>query len=440
MKLIKTDFLKNAGKLFSGSIVAQAIGFTAIAALSRIYEVEEFGTVETFMKLASVFAIVAGLRYETAIVVEDDVNASQGLLRLSLFLNTTISILLLGVILLFEKNIASLFDFDRSSILYALPPMVWLISSTETLMMWRNRSKEYTKISSNRVLFSLSGTGYKLLHPSLSLLKGNGLLIGQLLAQTLAFLHIVYKLPIRFFDFTNEQIVSVAKKYKSFPLFSSPAALFNLLALSMPVFMISIFDGKESVGYFANAYKLSYLPMSMLAMAMGQVFFERIARLKEDKEAASQMAHELFNVMFLAAVIPVGILSVWGDVIAPYILGPQWEETGVYIQITIFFYFAMFLTSSFSSAFATYGKLKIQLAYNIIFLTATSLALYFGYTLGGSTRVALAWFTVVGTILRIGILNYFFYLFGKNLVAKTIFAIAITGVLIYIGFGIKEGF
>jgi O-antigen/teichoic acid export membrane protein len=131
---------------------------------------------------------------------------------------------------------------------------------------------------------------------------------------------------------------------------------------------------------------------------------------------------------------------VWGDKIAPFILGEKWEEAGVYIQITILFYFAMFMTSTFSSAFATYDKLKVQLGYNAFFLVATTTALYLGFTLGGSARVALAWFTLVGAVLRIGILNYFFLLFGKNLIPKTIFAIAITAILIYIGFGIREGF
>jgi teichuronic acid exporter len=439
--LIKSDFLKNAGKLFSGSMVAQLIGFAALAILGRMYEVEDFGVVENFMKLAGVFAVVAGLRYETAVVVENDDEKAKNLVRLSLFLNTCVSLFLLLIISLFKEAIAELFDFKNANILFLLPLMIWLISSTETLMMWRNRSKNYNRISTNRVLYSLSGTGYKLLHPIVQVLKGNGLLIGQILAQAAAFIHIAYRLPLRLFDFTKQNMLAVAKSYKSFPLYSSPAALLNLLALSMPVFMLTIFDGSESTGHFGNAYKLTYLPMSMLTLALGQVFFERIARLKNDKAAASQMAHELFNIMFGLAVIPVVILAVWGDEIAPFVLGgPKWHEAGVYIQITIPFYFSMFMTSSFSSAFATYNKLRVQLGYNAVFLIATTAALYFGFTIGGSARVALAWFTLVGAVLRIGILNYFFTLFGKNLIAKTIFALLITAILINIGFGIKEGF
>mgnify|MGYP000315243311 FL=1 len=440
LNLIQSDFLKNAGKLFSGSVVAQLIGFAALAALGRLYEPEDFGTVETFMKLAGVFAVVAGLRYETAIVVENNSDSAKDLVRLSLFLNTFISILLFIAILIFNKWLTPLFNFENSNTLYALPFTIWIMSSTETIIMWQNRSKNYNRISSNRVLYSMSGTGYKLLHPLANLIKGNGLLIGQILSQAIAFVHIAYTLPLKIADFTKDNLRAVAKTYKSFALFSSPAALLNLLALSMPVFMLTIFAGKESTGHFATAYKLSYLPMSMLAMALGQVFFERIARLKEEKESASQMAHELVNIMFGVAVIPVCILVVWGDKIAPFVLGAQWEESGVYIQITILFYFAMFMTSSFSSAFATYDKLKVQLGYNAIFLAATTAAMYFGFTIGGSARVALAWFTIVGTLLRIGILNYFFLLFGKNLIPKTIFALAITVILVYVGVGIREGF
>ena len=440
LKLIQTDFLKNAGTLFSGSVIAQLIGFAALTILGRIYTPEEFGSVDTFMKWAGVFAIMAGLRYETAIVVEHDPKNAEELTKLSLLLNAGFSLLILLIVILFKNQIGDIYKLSNPNILYALPLMVGLISGTETLMMWRNRTKEYKHISQTRVLFSLSGTGYKLLHPLTNMVKGHGLFFAQFIAQTLSYLHIAYKLPIRIFSFTKESLKHVAKTHKSFPIFSTPAALLNLLALNMPWLLIPIFDGLSATGHFGNAYKLSYLPMSMLAMALGQVFFERIARLKKDKDAASQMAHELFNIMFTAAVIPVTILAVWGDELAPFIMGDQWKEAGVYIQITIFFYFAMFLTSSFSSAFATYAKLHVQLGYNAVFLIATATALYLGYKYGGSTRVALAWFTVVGTLLRIIILNYFFHLFGKNLVAKTIFAILLTCVLVYLGFSIKEGF
>ena len=239
---------------------------------------------------------------------------------------------------------------------------------------------------------------------------------------------------------TKSDLIRLAKKYKSFSLYSTPAAFLNILATSMPVFMLAAFDGQDATGYFANAYKLTYLPMSMVGMALGQVFFERNARLKTDKKQTAVISHQLIDIMFWVALLPVVILIVWGDQIIPFILNERWAEAGVYIQIIMPFYFVMYLTTSFSSAFVTYDKLKIQLIYNICFLSITAGALYFAYTSGGNTRLALTWFTIAGVILRIIVLNYFFILFGKNLMTKTIFAILITGALVYLGFGIKEGF
>ncbi len=436
MKLLKRDFFKNASLLFSGSLIAQIIGFGALYFLGRIYSPEDFGEVETIMKLAGVLIAVAGLRYEMAIVVEENPTQAKDLLRLSLFLNFGMGILIFCIILLFKTNIGVFFKLNNPNLLFGLPLIVWITSSTESIILWQNRVKKFKKISANRILFSSSGTGYKLLHP-FTLVAGNGLFFGQVIAQAVAISHMLYKLPIQLFQTTKQNLLAVSKAYRSFAVFSSPAAILNILATSMPVFVISAFDGQQATGYFGNAYKLTYLPMSMLSLAVGQVFFERIARIKSQKENASKMAHQLLNTLFFIGIIPVIIMLVWGDQIAPLILGSQWKETGVFIQIMILFYFTMFLTSSFSSAFETYQKLKLQLGYNLIFLTCTFGALYLGYTEGGNTRTALIWFSAVGIVLRLAILNYFFVLFGKNLIAKTIFAILITGVLAYLGFYLK---
>jgi O-antigen/teichoic acid export membrane protein len=416
------------------------IGFVALIFLADMYSPEQFGELDTYMKMAGVIVAIAGLRYEIAIVVEDDEKSAQDITRLSLTLNAIVSFTVLLIILLFKNSIAELFRLNSPNLLYVVPVMVWLTSSTDTLVSWRNRAKDYTTISTNKIISSVTNVGYKLSHPFQSILSGNGLVLGTILGQAIAFIHITRKLAFNIFDTYKDALKLVWTKYKPFALFSTPSALVNILAINMPWFVIAAFDGQAATGHFGNAYKLTYLPMSMLGMALGQVFFERIARLKSNKDESAAISHQLFNLMFAAAVIPAVVLAVWGDEIAPWLLGEKWREAGIYIQITILFYFSMFLTSRFSSAFSTYNKLSIQLIYNIIFLVATFSALYFGYTIGGDTRTALAWFAIVGITLRIAVLNYFFVLFGKNLIAKTIFAIALTGLLIWLGFGIKEGF
>jgi len=82
LKLVKTDFLKNAGTLFSGSFIAQAIAFGAMIFLGRLYSPVQFGEFEVVFKLSAVIIAIAGLRYELAIVVEDSTAQAQEVTRL----------------------------------------------------------------------------------------------------------------------------------------------------------------------------------------------------------------------------------------------------------------------------------------------------------------------------------------------------------------------
>ena len=208
MKLLKRDFFKNASLLFSGSLIAQIIGFGALYFLGRIYSPEDFGEVETIMKLAGVLIAVAGLRYEMAIVVEENPTQAKDLLRLSLFLNFGMGILIFCIILLFKTNIGVFFKLNDPNLLFGLPLIVWITSSTESIILWQNRVKKFKKISVNRILFSSSGTGYKLLH-HFTLVAGNGLFFGQVIAQAVALSHMLYKLPIQVFQTTKQNLLAV---------------------------------------------------------------------------------------------------------------------------------------------------------------------------------------------------------------------------------------
>ena len=165
MKLVKTDFLKNAGTLFSGSLIAQAIAFGAMIFLGRLYSPVQFGEFEVVFKLSAVIIAIAGLRYELSIVVEESTAQAQEVTRLTLLINAGISLCLVLCIALFKNQITGLLKLDNVDLIYTVPFIVWLSSSTETIIGWRNRNKEYATISTNRVVASSSSVVYKLSHP-----------------------------------------------------------------------------------------------------------------------------------------------------------------------------------------------------------------------------------------------------------------------------------
>jgi lipopolysaccharide exporter len=405
----------------------------ALYFLGRIYSPTDFGQLEFILKLSGVFIVIAGLRYEMAIVVEEDPQKAQNLTQLSLVLVGITVLLLTLFISLFKNTIADIFNLKEANLLYFAPAIIGLSSGIETLVWWHNRSTAYKTISVQRVSTSIASTTYKLSHPFVKVFSGNGLLIGHVLGLVAGFLIYLKDIPKSLGVISYAQLQAVAKKYSSFPKLSMPASLVNILATSMPVFLLSAFDSQEATGYFGNAYKLTYLPLSMLGMALSQVFFERIARLKSKSEEVQSLSHQLLNFAFALILLPGLAMLIWGDKITPFLLGDQWEEAGIYAQIIIVFFIAMFITSIFSVAFETYQKLKVQLVYNGLFLLFTTGAMVLAFTLGYDTRTALLWFAIVGTIMRLGILNYFFVLFGKPIYGKTLLGLAIFAVIGIIG-------
>ncbi|MBR9859284.1 oligosaccharide flippase family protein [bacterium] len=417
---LRSSFIKSAGLLFSGSLVAQAIGFVATLFLTAFYSPEEFGAVTVFQSIIAVCVVFSGLRFEVAIVAEDDEEKAKDLTRLSMLLNLSFGAVFSLIAVVFHRQICTLFGLEEAPWLYVVSPVFAITGCIEALVHWRNRQKKYQRISINRMISAGSATSYKFLHIVVELIKGNGLIIGHIIGQVLGFIHIGRNSSIQWFDTTVDRLKSVFKEYQQFPKISAPAALVNTLALHMPAFMITAFAGESNTGFYGISQKLTYIPLSLLAMAVSQVFYERIARLRTDQEATAEISHSLFNFLVLLGVIPVIAVAVWGDVIFPFILGDKWTTSGQMAQVLILFYFTMFLTSPFSSSFVVYDKLKQQLIYNISFIIVTGGTLYFTFVNGWDTLDAIAAFAIAGGVMRLFILNYFFKLLGKSLLLKTL--------------------
>ena len=119
----KSSFTRNVLTLMSGTTIAQAIPLAISPILTRIYSPEDFGEVETIMKLAGVFIAIAGLRYEMAIVVEENPTQAKDLLRLSLFLNFAMSFIIFIIILLFKNKIGVFFKLTTQIFYLGCPSL-----------------------------------------------------------------------------------------------------------------------------------------------------------------------------------------------------------------------------------------------------------------------------------------------------------------------------
>ena len=88
-----STFLKNVGKLVSGTVLAQIIGLLLTPIITRLYLPDDFGIYQLFLSINGIIVIFAALSYERAILLPEDDKDSAGIAVFCIILIATISLI-----------------------------------------------------------------------------------------------------------------------------------------------------------------------------------------------------------------------------------------------------------------------------------------------------------------------------------------------------------
>ena len=424
-EFVKSDFIKHVGLLFSGSGIASLVSFIAIPILSRLYPPTVHGDINAFLQVVAIGVAVSALKFEQAIMVADSDDEARNIVKLSSLINLFWYAVFTLLVLIAKPLWVQLFSLETfESWIYFIPLTIFLAGMIEILLVWWNRRRKYRKLGMNRIAIATSSVSYKLLHPKLALFHTNGLVLGHVIGQLIGFVHLLPKSFVSHFRLNVHELKVLFKKYKSFPTWALPSTLVNVVGIGLPVLIISYYFGRETNGFFGNALKLTYLPMGTVSLAIGQVFFERLARLKTDDKRFS-LSKQILHFLFWLAVLPVAFMAVYGDSIGTFVLGIEWLKAGQMAQIVVVFYFVMYISSPFASAFEVYNKLHVQFIYTLLFTLLSSAGLLVSIGLGYDIFIGLSVFSFVGILVRLAMLYHCFYLIGLKIIRQIFIGFAI---------------
>lgn len=435
-QFLKSDFLKNSGKLFGSFGIAQLISFLLVPVLSRLYPAELHGEMEIFLQILAIGGAIITLKYDQAIMIAKSRSEAKSVLVLSLAINLAWTFISLLIILVFDDFIARALRFsDIPNWFYLIPGALFLLGCTNTLMVWWNRERAYNRLGSNRIAGAAVGGGYKLAH-ALRSISGNGLIVGHVVGLAISTLLFIPIRAARILDFDVTELKTVAKKFKSFPLWATPGSLVNVIGSALPVLAITFFFDKSTTGYFSNATKLTFVPLSAISFSISQVLYERLARLR-DKEERFGLSTNTLQFLFFIALLPVVVITVWGDILVPLILGEGWETAGLMAQVMVIFYFVMYLTSPFAVAYEVYSRLNVQFMFTGLFALLTAVALVVSFKISDNVFVGLSTFCLTGIIIRLAMLASCFKLIGKAILTKVFYGVLIIAGAVLLGFAVR---
>ena len=387
------EFNRNILKLISGSFVAQVIPLAAYPILTRLFLPEHFGSFATVMLFASFMAVIASGCYEHAILMTKSRLESAELLCYVLVRSLKINIFFLIVIWLLSENLSVWLNNPSLNEQLLLAPVIafaGVIFSCHS--EWLVKYKNYTTLSTNRVLQGLATVTFKLfmgINYMSSQAFTLGELFGRFFASLVAIAVLLGKDHTSFTKVSRTGMLRLKARFSSFPKIMISDQLLNIFGGSMHVLFIGPVFGAEQLGFVALLFSACYLPITVITSSIKDVFRQQA----NTDYLETGTCRPLFRRLLIrVALIGFPIFTV-GYFISPYIFafvfGEPWRIVGSYAQIMMPMYYLNLVSMSFAGVLIFTQNISISLYWQIATTLSNAIALYIGCYVFGDLVVCL---------------------------------------------------
>lgn len=377
------------------------ITFAALPMITRLYSPEDFALLAVYLSLVSTIAVAACLRFEIAIPLADTEIDAKALLILAFMALLCVVLIVLLLVLLVPRRISTFVgNPEIATYLWLVPMGIAFVGSYSILQFWTTRARRFGVIAQTRVSQAVAGVttilalGWAGVVP-FGLLLGNMLNIG---AGSLSLAVSVWQ-----FDKIKLQAVPLSilsqtlRRYRRYPVFSTPEALFNIAGVQVSVLLIAVYNGTEA-GFLFLAMQVMTAPMKLLGNSISQVYMSRA--LEEMRKG--RLAPFTLSIMWrlvLLGMVPLVLVGALAPSLTPWVFGPEWIRAGEIITLLVPWMLLQFIASPVSMVMFVVGRQRAMLVLTtfgmVLRLAGIALAVNFQYSLVGVFAMSSAFFYAI---------------------------------------------
>ena len=398
LQRFRGPFASDVLTLMTGKVAAQVTLVAAAPFLTRLFEPEEFAVFAFFLALANVLSVAASARYDFAVMLpeEDEGAAHVALLALSILGLFSLTLLLVSV--LFGDSLLGIFGDPYSRWMRWLLPLAVLIFGARAISTrWQSRKRRFATVAKADIGYGLSAASTQIAgglfwaggSAGLALVCGH--LVGQAVAVSVLFGRMIGDLQSFVRTVTYSRLKEVASRFANFPLFSVPSGLTSKLTYEVPIFMLGAYFAPEVLGFYALSRRVMATPMAMLGQAVSNVFYQRIATVRMDRERSRIMLLRVASRLFLLIVLPLAVVVFWAEPIFVFVFGDKWESSGTYARLLAPMMCARFVFAPTGLAMLAFERQGILLIWHVVFLVVSAAAFALGYSQSSPTVAILAY-------------------------------------------------
>lgn len=408
------ELIKNSATLLSANAISQGIAFAVLPVIARLYSPDELGILALFLGIEGLLSVIANGKYDSAIVLSKSKSMAANTFNLCFLINAVFSLLILIVLLLGSHSILSMLHYESlEGVIYYLPFFVFIVAFAQASIFWFNYNKRFALTARYTLWQGLINNGLKV---------GSGFLKAGLMGLVWANLssHFISILSCftrketwnKLFHFNKKEILAAASEHRKFPLYTLPHTFINMVSGNLPILLLSGYFGMAEIGLFSMGITIGFRPINLLSSSLDQVISQSMAeRVNKLEPIWANLIQSIKKILLV--VTPLFILAFFlSPLVLRYFLGERWEQSALYIQIMIPWLIISLFTASLSSIPPIFGKQRIALIIEIIYIVARLISLIIGIYIQNFVW-AIILFSFVSAVVLMAQLTWYLLLVKK---------------------------
>lgn len=299
------------------------------------------GTLNLFVSIFAILVLLANAEYQNVLVFHKNEKDLPSVLAVCISCVALVTTLVLITVPL-SAEISSMFgSADLQHWYYLMPIYVAASALWNILDSLIIRKKLFKYISIYLVLLALYNVALKILLGKWGWGTA-GLIISAVSGSVIIMLIVLLFAQQRDKIFSSlgsrptlASIMAIACEYIKFPKYSLSRKTLNLLAKSLPIFLLSAHFGMTEIGLYSMGLLLAHTPINVACGSLYKIMFRFVSEKVWKEERILPVIKK-----YIASVLMVGVPSfallflILPDITA-VLLGDEWRTSGEYIRLML---------------------------------------------------------------------------------------------------------
>jgi O-antigen/teichoic acid export membrane protein len=374
-----------------GGLAGQLVNLIAMPVLSRLYDPDDVAAWIVMMASVQVVGALASLRYELAVVLPERDEDAQAVAWLSFLVGTLIAGLMAA--LLFVPAVRELVapaDSGLGPLVWLAPTMALALGVNNVLASWCVRRQCFGIQSWSLVALAVVTTGVQITLAVFWRPDGAALILGSFAGVGAAILVASLAgfpgLPRR----ERGRVAAlreVASRYRRFPLFSTPYAVFGLLRDRVSILLLGAYFSRADVGLYGWASRVMNFPVTLAGGAIRPVVFREASA--HGVARVERPVLGILNALAIMATPFVVLFVAYADELFAFAFGAEWRAAGPIGLVLVWPAFFFMFSGWMDRLLDVMGLQHVSFVMEGVFGSASLAALWIGCSAGLALRDAL---------------------------------------------------